>query len=143
VGFPNIYMGQVNHIWYISFWYQLLLEFLLPTGKTFDQININYKKMLKQILSLYTNVADPAIYILSGLLSIEAITLFGNITRSDRSTSSCRWIKWKLYLILSCEFYHIPGKITWTRHLKCLTSTIIYFNVWCKQYINMTRWFKF
>jgi hypothetical protein len=28
--------------------------------------------MLKQILSLYTNVADPAIYILSGLLPSEA-----------------------------------------------------------------------
>jgi hypothetical protein len=57
-----------------------------------ESININYKKMLKQILSLYINVADPAIYILSGLLSIEAeihvkaITLFGNITRSDRSS---------------------------------------------------------
>jgi len=64
------------------------LEILLPTGKTLDQINIKYKKILKQILSLYTNVADPAIDILSGLLPIEAeihikaITLFGNITRS-------------------------------------------------------------
>ena len=64
------------------------LEILLPTGKTLDQINIKYKKILKQILSLYTNVADPAIDTLSGLLSIEAeihikaITLFGNITRS-------------------------------------------------------------
>ena len=37
------------------------LEILLPTGKTLDQINIKYKKILKQILSLYTNVADPAI----------------------------------------------------------------------------------
>ena len=53
--------------------------------------------MLKQILSLYTNVADPTIYILSRILPIEAeihikaITLFGNITRSDRSS-----IDWRL-----------------------------------------------
>jgi hypothetical protein len=49
---------------------------------------------LKQILSLYINVADPAIYILSGLLPIEAeihikvLTFFGNITRSEH-TSVC------------------------------------------------------
>jgi hypothetical protein len=73
------------------------LEILLPNGKTLDKINIKYKKMLKQILSLYTNVADLTIYIHSGLLPIEAqihikaITLFGNITRSDRSS-----IEWRL-----------------------------------------------
>ena len=73
------------------------LEILLPTGKTLDKINIKYKKMLKQILSLYTNVADLTIYIHSGLLPIDAeihikaITLFGNITRSDRSS-----IEWRL-----------------------------------------------
>ena len=73
------------------------LEILLPTGKMFDQINIEYKKMLRHMLSLYTNVADPTIYILSGILPIEAeihikaITLFGNITRSDRSS-----IEWRL-----------------------------------------------
>ena len=48
------------------------LEILLPTGKILEQLNIHYKKVLKQILSLYINVADPAIYILSGLLPIEA-----------------------------------------------------------------------
>jgi hypothetical protein len=48
------------------------LEILLPTGKILEQLKIHYKKVLKQILSLYINVADPAIYILSGLLPIEA-----------------------------------------------------------------------
>jgi hypothetical protein len=48
------------------------LEILLPTGKILEQLNIHYKKVLKQILSLYINVADPTIYILSGLLPIEA-----------------------------------------------------------------------
>jgi hypothetical protein len=52
---------------------------------------------LKQILSLYINVADPAIYILSGLLPIEAeihikvLTFFGNITRSEHTS-----IEWRL-----------------------------------------------
>jgi hypothetical protein len=46
------------------------LEMLLPTGKILEQLKIHYKKVLKQILSLYINVADPAIYILSGLLPI-------------------------------------------------------------------------
>jgi hypothetical protein len=48
--------------------------------------------VLKQILSLYINVADPAIYILSGLLPIEAeihikvLTFFRNITRSEHTS---------------------------------------------------------
>jgi hypothetical protein len=60
-------------------------------------LNIHYKKVLKQILSLYINVADPAIYILSGLLPIEAeihikvLTFFGNITRSEHTS-----IEWRL-----------------------------------------------
>ena len=62
-----------------------------------EQLNIHYKKVLKQILSLYINVADPAIYILSGLLPIEAeihikvLTFFGNITRSEHTS-----IEWRL-----------------------------------------------
>ena len=74
------------------------LEILLPTGKILDQLNIHYKKVLKQIVSLYINVADPAInYILSGLLPIEAeihikaLTFFGNITRSEHTS-----IQWRL-----------------------------------------------
>ena len=49
---------------------------------------------MKQILSLYINVADPAIYILSGLLPIEAeihIKAFGSITRSEHTS-----IEWRL-----------------------------------------------
>ena len=72
------------------------LEILLPTGKILDQLNIHYKKVLKQILSLYINVADPAIYTLSGLLPIEAeihtkaLTFFGNITRSEHTRGGSR-----------------------------------------------------
>jgi hypothetical protein len=44
-----------------------------------------YKKLLKQLLSLAINVADPAVYMISGLLPLEAeihtkvFTMFGNI----------------------------------------------------------------
>jgi hypothetical protein len=40
-------------------------------GKNLDNINRQYKKWIKQILSLYINVADPAVFILAGTLPIE------------------------------------------------------------------------
>ncbi|CAC5378741.1 unnamed protein product [Mytilus coruscus] len=64
------------------------LEILLPKGKTLNNISIQNKKWIKQILSLNSNVADSAVYTLSGLLPIEtvihvkAINLFGNISRA-------------------------------------------------------------
>jgi hypothetical protein len=75
------------------------LEIVLPKGKNLDNINRQYKKCIKQILSLYINVADPAVFILDGILPIEAeihmkdITLYiyGNITRAKKSS-----IEWKL-----------------------------------------------
>ncbi|CAG2203169.1 unnamed protein product [Mytilus edulis] len=54
-------------------------------------------KTIKQILSLPISTADPAIYLLSGLLPINAeidikiITLLGNILCSDKST-----VEWKI-----------------------------------------------
>jgi len=48
------------------------LEIVLPKGKNLDNINRQYKKWIKQILSLYINVADPAVFILVGTLPIEA-----------------------------------------------------------------------
>ena len=73
------------------------LEIVLPKGKNLDNINRQYKKWIKQILSLYINVADPAVFILAGTLPIEAemhikaITFYGNITRAKKSS-----IEWKL-----------------------------------------------
>ncbi|VDI14872.1 Hypothetical predicted protein [Mytilus galloprovincialis] len=72
------------------------LEVLIPTGKNLDLIQQQHKRWIKQILSLKLNVADPAVYMLSGLLPLEAeihikiITLFGNITRSERSSLEWR-----------------------------------------------------
>jgi hypothetical protein len=48
------------------------LEIVLPKGKNLDNINRQYKKWIKQILSLNTNVTDPAVFILAGTLPIEA-----------------------------------------------------------------------
>ncbi|MEW8544949.1 MAG: hypothetical protein AB2693_15595, partial [Candidatus Thiodiazotropha sp.] len=63
------------------------LEVVLPTGKALNTLEIQYKKLLKQILSVPSTTADPAVYILSGLLPAEALihkrllSLYGNITR--------------------------------------------------------------
>ena len=42
------------------------LETLLPSGKSFEILEKQYKKMIKQVLSLPINIADAAIYIISG-----------------------------------------------------------------------------
>ena len=68
------------------------LEIVLPSGKNMECLQMYFKKLLKQLLSLPNNVADISIYILSGLLPIEAeihlkaLSLFGNITRAKRSS---------------------------------------------------------
>ena len=49
------------------------LEVIIPTGKAIDTLEKQYKRLLKQILSVPITVADPAIYLLSGALPIEAI----------------------------------------------------------------------
>ena len=75
------------------------LEIVLPKGKNLDNINRQYKKWIKQILSLNTNVTDPAVFILAGTLPIEAemyikaitLILYGNITRAEQS-----FVEWKL-----------------------------------------------
>jgi hypothetical protein len=57
-----------------------------------------YKKWIKQIISLYINVADPAVFILAGTLPIEAemhikaITLYGNITRAKKYSCDVPYI---------------------------------------------------
>lgn len=63
------------------------LEVLLPGKTLMNRVERFYKKLLKQILSLPDTAADPAVYILTGSLSIEgiihsrALTLFGNVCR--------------------------------------------------------------
>ncbi|CAC5405143.1 unnamed protein product [Mytilus coruscus] len=47
------------------------LEIVIPTGKCLETLNIQFKKKLKQLLSL-PKTADPAIYIVSVMLPVEA-----------------------------------------------------------------------
>jgi hypothetical protein len=48
-----------------------------------------YRKILKQILSIPTNTADPAVYILAGAIPIEsrihklALDMYANICRTN------------------------------------------------------------
>ena len=68
------------------------LEIYLPSVKELRPLDIFMKKVLKQILSISTTAADPAPYILSGLVPVEALihvralSLFGNIALLDDSS---------------------------------------------------------
>ena len=65
------------------------LDIYLPTSVELCTLETQFKKIIKHILSLPTTTADPAPFILSGLIPAEglihlrALTLFGNITRLD------------------------------------------------------------
>ena len=73
------------------------LEVVIPKYKAFEVLDKFHRKTIKQIMSLQTTVADPAVYMISGLLPMEAeihikiLTLFGNICRLDRSS-----IEWQI-----------------------------------------------
>ena len=61
------------------------MELLLPSSKPLEQLELFQKRILKQILSLAMSCLDPAVYILTGILPIEAqihikaLTFFNNI----------------------------------------------------------------
>jgi hypothetical protein len=48
------------------------MELLLPSSKPLEQLELFQKRILKQILSLPMSCPDPAVYILIGILPIEA-----------------------------------------------------------------------
>ena len=49
------------------------LEVVIPTGKSLNVLETQYKNLLKQMLSIPTTTDDPAVYILSGILPAEAM----------------------------------------------------------------------
>lgn len=63
------------------------LEVVLPRKVLLDKLERFLRKMLKLIFSLPDTVAEPAVYVLSGLIPVEgvihtrALSLFGNICR--------------------------------------------------------------
>ena len=68
------------------------MEVVLPRQKNMDLLEKFNKKFLRLILLLPVSTADPAVYVLSGKLPIEAIihkrtlTFFGNICRLPEMT---------------------------------------------------------
>ena len=62
------------------------LEVIVPSKKVLSTLEIQYRKIIKQILSIPSNTADSAVYILSGTIPLEGVIhkkmrpLFGNIT---------------------------------------------------------------
>ena len=75
---------------------------IIPTGKAIVTVKKQYKRLLKQILSVLITVADPAMYLLSGALPVEAIihkrilSLFANITRLPSQSIEVRLAKRQL-----------------------------------------------
>jgi hypothetical protein len=61
------------------------MELLLPFSKPLEQLELFQKRILKQILSLPMSCPDPAVYILTGILPIQAqihikaLTFFNNV----------------------------------------------------------------
>ncbi|MCG8045488.1 MAG: reverse transcriptase family protein, partial [Candidatus Thiodiazotropha endolucinida] len=68
------------------------LEVILPKPKYLNMLERFFKKMLKQVMSLPTTVADCAVYAVSGTIPIEAtihkraLSLYGNICRLPESS---------------------------------------------------------
>ena len=69
------------------------MELLLPSGNQLNQLEMFQKRLLKQILSLPANVADVTIYILTGILPIEAqiharaLSFFNNICHQAENST--------------------------------------------------------
>jgi hypothetical protein len=65
----------------------LLGLLIIPKATPLAQLELFKKRMIKQILSLPTRTADPAVYILSGLLPVEAqihIRAFGIFNNDEK-----------------------------------------------------------
>ena len=68
------------------------LEVVLPKQKHLDTLKRFNRKFLKLILSLPLNVADPAVYILTGTLPVEAVLHKGVL----EIFAACRKLKLKI-----------------------------------------------
>jgi hypothetical protein len=68
------------------------MELLIPSSKPLEQLEMFQKRMIKQLLSLPTRCPDPAVYILTGILPIEAqihlkaLVFFNNVCHQDESS---------------------------------------------------------
>ena len=73
-GYNGLDVDTMLHLYKIYILPVLLygLELILPQGPQLEQLEIAQKRLLKQILALPNSVADIAVYILTGILPIEA-----------------------------------------------------------------------
>jgi hypothetical protein len=68
------------------------MELLLPSSKPLEQLEMFQKRMIKQLFSLPTRCPDPVVYILTGILPIEAqihlkaLVFFNNVCHQDESS---------------------------------------------------------
>ena len=87
------------------------LEVLLPSGGPLVQLDKFMKRTLKQIMSLPVNTPDPVVYVLSGILPMEAqihiktLTMYNSICLQDDSVVE----KQSAYRQLSVK-YHTKQK---------------------------------
>ena len=78
------------------------LEIIVPTGKSLTVLEVQYKRLTKQVLSIPSTVADPAVYLLSDARPVEAVihkrilSLFGNITRLPNESAELQLAKRQL-----------------------------------------------
>ena len=65
------------------------LEVILPKKTLIDKLELFQKRLIKQILTLPNHTSDIALYVLTGILPIEAqihikaLTLFNNIALQE------------------------------------------------------------
>ena len=80
------------------------MELLTPRDAQLDSLEKFQKKMVKQLLSLPMNTPDPAVYILSGLLPIEAqlhtkvLTFYNNICQQSEESLEKRLARRQLHV---------------------------------------------
>lgn len=93
-GYNGLDVDTMIHLYKIYIQPVLLygLELILPHGKYLEKLEIAQKRLLKQILALPNSVADIAVYILTGILPVEAqihiraLGLFNNISQQPENS---------------------------------------------------------
>ena len=101
------------------------LEVIIPATKFLQQLEIFHKQLLKQILSLPQNTADPAPYILSGLLPVQEqlhikiLNFFNNICNQKESSVEKRIARRQLTVknMKSTSWFIEVKRIFWTYDL--------------------------
>ena len=102
------------------------LELIMPNKTLLNELETFQKKIIKQILNIPSNTADSAVYVLSGLLAIEAqidkkiLTLFNNICRQEDSSveKQIAWRQLTVKTLKSNSWFIAVKKILWKYKLE-------------------------